>query len=110
MSFDVVIRGGTVYDGTGSPGAMTDVAIAGDNIASIGSIDDAACASAGTVIDATGLAVAPGFINMLSHSYVSMVQDPRSLSELTQGVTTQLMGEATSDQRDRARESYARRR
>ncbi|MEN3273220.1 MAG: N-acyl-D-amino-acid deacylase [Actinomycetota bacterium] len=96
MTFDVVIRGGTVYDGTGSPGVTADVAIAGDSIASVGSIDDAACASAGTVIDATGLAVAPGFINMLSHSYVSMVQDPRSLSELTQGVTTQLMGEATS--------------
>lgn len=96
MTFDVVIRGGTVYDGTGSVGVRTDLAIAGDAIARVGSVDDDECATAGTVIDAAGLAVAPGFINVLSHSYVSLVQDPRSLGELTQGVTTQLMGEGTS--------------
>ena len=96
MSFDVVIRGGTVYDGTGAPGAVADVAIAGDTIARIGSLDEADVAEAGTVIGAEGKAVAPGFINMLSHSYVSMLSDPRSMSELKQGVTTQLMGEGWS--------------
>lgn len=96
MSFDVVIRGGTVYDGTGSPGVVADVAIAGDAIVRIGGVSEAEIASAGTVIDAAGLAVAPGFINLLSHSYISIVRDPRSLGELTQGVTTQLMGEGFS--------------
>lgn len=96
MAFDVVIRGGIVYDGTGTPGIPADVAIAGDAIARIGTLDEADFASAGSVVDATGLAVAPGFINVLSHSYISMVQDPRSLGELLQGVTTQLMGEGTS--------------
>lgn len=91
-----MIRGGTVYDGTGAPGIAADVAIAADKIARVGTLDEAEVASAGTVVDATGLAVAPGFINVLSHSYVSMVQDPRSLGELVQGVTTQLMGEGTS--------------
>ena len=96
MGFDVVIRGGTVYDGSGAPGVGADVAIAGDAIARVGTIDEADVAAAGTVVDATGLAVAPGFVNVLSHSYISMVQDPRSLGELVQGVTTQLMGEGTS--------------
>lgn len=96
MSFDVVIKGGTVYDGTGSPGIAADVAIAGDTVARIGVVDEADIAEAGAVIDATGMAVAPGFINMLSHSYMSLLKDPRSLSELKQGVTTQLMGEGWS--------------
>lgn len=96
MSFDAVIRGGTVYDGTGAPGVAGDVAIAGDAIARIGALDEADVAEAGTVIDATGKAVAPGFINMLSHSYMSILSDPRSMSELKQGVTTQFMGEGWS--------------
>lgn len=96
MGYDVVIRGGTVYDGTGAPGVRGDVAIAGDVIARVGGLDDADVASAGTVVDATGLAVAPGFINVLSHSYVSMIKDPRTMSELVQGVTTQLIGEGSS--------------
>src|SRR5438132_1670537 len=96
MTFDVVIRNGTVYDGTGAAGIVTDVAMAGDAIARVGPVDDADVAEAGTVIDATGLAVAPGFINMLSHSYFSILDDPRSMSELVQGVTTQLFGEGHS--------------
>jgi len=91
VNADVVIRGGTVYDGTGAPGTRADVAIVGDTIATVGAV-----AAAGTVIDATGLAVAPGFINVLSHSYVTLIQDPRSMGELVQGVTTQLMGEGQS--------------
>lgn len=96
MSFDAIIKGGTVYDGTGSPGVVADVAIAGDTIAQIGNLDDTDVAEAGQVIDATGMAVAPGFINMLSHSYMSILSDPRSMSELVQGVTTQFMGEGWS--------------
>ena len=96
MSYDVVIRGGSVYDGTGAEPAATDVAIAGDTIAHIGPLANDDVAAAGTVVDATGLAVAPGFINVLSHSYLSMIKDPRSMGELVQGVTTQLFGEGFS--------------
>jgi N-acyl-D-amino-acid deacylase len=90
---DVIVRGGTVYDGSGAPPHVADVGVAGDRIASIGPLAEA---RAGTVIDAAGMAVAPGFINMLSHSYHTMLHDPRSLSELTQGVTTQVFGEGYS--------------
>src|SRR6185503_16736126 len=89
-SFDVIIKGGTVYDGSGRPPRRADVGIKGDRIAAIGNLSRA---SATTVVDAKGLAVAPGFINMLSHSESSLIVDPRSLSELKQGVTTQIFGE-----------------
>ena len=83
--FDVIIKGGAVYDGTGGEGRVTDIAIRGDRIAGIG---DLAKATATTRIDARGLAVAPGFINMLSWSTESLIQDGRSQSEIRQGVTT----------------------
>jgi N-acyl-D-amino-acid deacylase len=70
-----------------------DVAIGGDRIAKIGGLDSARAA---TEIDARGMAVAPGFVNMLSHSYVSILQDGRSLGELKQGVTLQIFGEGNS--------------
>jgi N-acyl-D-amino-acid deacylase len=82
-----------VYDGSGGEPYAATIAVRGDRIAAIGPLDGA---RAGTVIDATRLAVAPGFINMLSHSYHSMLHDRRSLSELTQGVTTQVFGEGHS--------------
>src|SRR6184192_1157505 len=91
--FDIVIKGGTVYDGTGGEGHVTDVAIRGDRIAGVG---DFARASAKKTIDARGLAVAPGFINMLSWSNESLIQDGRSQSEIRQGVTTEIMGEGES--------------
>jgi N-acyl-D-amino-acid deacylase len=91
--FDVIIRGGTVYDGTGAEPRQADVAIRGDRIAGVG---DFKSAKAKTVIDAKGLAVAPGFINMLSWSTESLIQDGRSQSELRQGVTTEIMGEGES--------------
>jgi N-acyl-D-amino-acid deacylase len=91
--FDVIIRGGTVYDGTGTEPQGADVAIRGDRIAGIG---DFKAAKAKTVIDAKGLAVAPGFINMLSWSTESLIQDGRSQSEIRQGVTTEIMGEGES--------------
>jgi N-acyl-D-amino-acid deacylase len=90
---DVIIKGGTVYDGTGAEGRVTDIAIRGDRIAGIG---DLANATAKTTIDARGLAVAPGFINMLSWSTESLIQDGRSQSEIRQGVTTEIMGEGNS--------------
>ena len=91
--YDVIIRGGTVYDGSGRPPVRADVAIGGDKVAKIGKLKPS---DAKTVVDATGLAVAPGFINMLSWSTESMLVDPRSLGELKQGVTTQIMGEGWS--------------
>ncbi len=90
---DVVIRGGTVHDGTGAPGRRADVGIQGDRIAGIG---DLAALPATTTIDATGLAVAPGFINMLSWSTESLLIDGRSQGELREGVTTQIFGEGSS--------------
>jgi N-acyl-D-amino-acid deacylase len=93
QQFDVVIRGGTVYDGTGGAGRQLDVAIRGDRIAGIG---DFRSAPAATIIDASGLAVAPGFINMLSWSTESLLVDGRSQGEIRQGVTTQIFGEGGS--------------
>jgi len=91
-SFDVLIKGGTVYDGTGQAPRRVDVGIRGDRIVTIGNLQRA---SAKSVIDATGLAVTPGFINMLSHSEVSLIADGRSMGELKQGVTTQIFGESS---------------
>src|SRR2546430_1177774 len=91
--FDIVIKGGTVYDGSGGRGHVADVAIRGDRIAGVG---DFAKASAKKIVDARGLAVAPGFINMLSWSNESLIQDGRSQSEIRQGVTTEIMGEGES--------------
>jgi len=91
-SFDVLIKGGTVYDGTGQAPRRVDVGIRGDRIVTIGTLQRA---SAKSVIDATGLAVTPGFINMLSHSEVSLIADGRSMGELKQGVTTQIFGESS---------------
>jgi N-acyl-D-amino-acid deacylase len=91
-SFDVLIKGGMVYDGTGQTPRRADVGIRGDRIVAIGDLQRA---SAKSVIDATGLAVTPGFINMLSHSEVSLIADGRSMGELKQGVTTQIFGESS---------------
>jgi N-acyl-D-amino-acid deacylase len=91
--FDVIIKDGTVYDGTGAEAKQADVAIRGDRIVGIG---DFKAAKAKTMINAKGLAVAPGFINMLSWSTVSLIQDGRSQSEIRQGVTTEIMGEGES--------------
>ncbi len=90
QSFDIIIKGGTVYDGSGAPPVKADIGIRGDRIAMVGNLSRA---TAPTIVDAGGLAVAPGFINMLAHSESSLIVDPRSLSELKQGVTTQIFGE-----------------
>ena len=91
--FDVVIRNGSVYDGTGDAPKDVDVAIRGDRIAGLG---DFKTAKAKRIVDVKGLAVAPGFINMLSWSTESLIEDGRSQSELRQGVTTEIMGEGLS--------------
>ena len=91
--FDVLIAGGEVHDGTGGEPVRADVGVIGDRVAVVGRDLGA---EAGAVIDAAGKAVCPGFINILSHSYFSILHDPRSLGELTQGVTTEVFGEGTS--------------
>ncbi|MGH9873089.1 MAG: N-acyl-D-amino-acid deacylase family protein, partial [Pyrinomonadaceae bacterium] len=88
--FDVLIKDGMVYDGTGRAPRRVDVAIKGDRIVAIGNLRSA---RARNVVDARGLAVAPGFINMLSHSEVSLIKDGRSMGEIKQGITTQIFGE-----------------
>src|SRR6187200_63665 len=91
--YDVVLRGGTIYDGSGKPGVVGDVAIKGDAIAAIG---DLANAKAKAEIDVKGLAVSPGFINMMCWSNESLIEDGRSQSDIRQGVTLEVMGEGTS--------------
>jgi N-acyl-D-amino-acid deacylase len=91
--YDVIIRRGLVYDGIGAPGVRADVGIRGDRLAAIG---DLGSASAVLDVNAEGLAVAPGFINMLSWSTESLIADGRSLGEIRQGVTLEIFGEGTS--------------
>ena len=92
--FDLVIEGGTVYDGTGADPVIADIGIVADSIVAIGDLDDR---SAATRVDATGLAVAPGFINMLSWADETVIQDGRGLSDLMQGVTLEVFGEGWSN-------------
>jgi N-acyl-D-amino-acid deacylase len=93
QAYDVIIKGGMVYDGSGGKPVRTDIGIKGDKIFKIG---DLSGAKATSMVDASGMAIAPGFINMLSWSTESLIIDPRSLGELKQGVTTQIMGEGNS--------------
>ncbi len=91
--YDVVIRGGTIYDGSGNPGFVGDIAVDGQYILAIG----APGTLAGELeIDATGLAVAPGFINMLSWAVESLIVDGRSQADIRQGVTLEVVGEGFS--------------
>ncbi|MFN7331039.1 MAG: D-aminoacylase, partial [Bacteroidota bacterium] len=82
QKFDVIIRGGTVYDGSGKEGVVTDVGINGDTVAFIG---DLSGAEGKKEIDAKGLAVAPGFINMLSWAVESWMIDGNSQADIRQG-------------------------
>jgi N-acyl-D-amino-acid deacylase len=91
--FDVLIKNGAIYDGAGATSIKADVGIKGDRIVAIGDLKNA---TARTIIDARGLAVAPGFINMLSWASTSLIADYRSQSEIRQGVTTEIFGEGTS--------------
>ena len=91
--YDTLIKGGTVYDGFGGAPYGADVGIRGDKVAAIG---DLSGAEADTVIDASGKAVSPGFINMLSWAVTSLLHDGRALSDLKQGVTLEVFGEGSS--------------
>ena len=88
--YDTVIRGGMLYDGSGGPPVRGDVAIRADTIAAVGDLGDA---RGRTEIDAAGMAVAPGFINMLSWATESLIEDGRSQSDIRQGVTLEVFGE-----------------
>ncbi len=91
--YDILLRNGTIYDGSGAQPLRGDLAIQGDKIADVGSLGRA---SAAQVIDLDGLAVAPGFINMLSWATESLIADGRSISDIKQGVTLEVLGEGTS--------------
>ena len=89
-SYDTIIRHGTVYDGTGKPGVVADVGLLGDSIAAVG---DLASAKTTHEIEARGMAVTPGFINMMDHSEDALIADGHAQSAIRQGVTLGVMGE-----------------
>jgi N-acyl-D-amino-acid deacylase len=91
--YDIVFAGGTVIDGTGAARRQADVAVSGDRIAAIG---DLRAATARRIVDARGLVVAPGFIDMLGWSEFNILVDNRGVSKVTQGVTTEITGEGWS--------------
>ncbi len=92
-TYDVIIKNGKIIDGSGNPWASGDLAIRGDRIAAIGKLNGA---TAQRVIDASGLLVSPGFIDMLGQSEEALLIDNRSLSKLSQGITTEITGEGQS--------------
>jgi N-acyl-D-amino-acid deacylase len=91
--YDLLIRNGTIYDGSGGPPMTGDIAINGETIAAIGPLRNA---RGKAELDAQGLAVAPGFINMLSWANRSLLEDGRSQSDIRQGVTLEILGEGSS--------------
>lgn len=91
--YDILITGGTIVDGTGAPGRRADLGIRGERIAAIGELGGR---TAGRSIDAMGLVVAPGFIDMLGWSQFTILVDNRGVSKVTQGVTTEITGEGWS--------------
>jgi N-acyl-D-amino-acid deacylase len=93
LEVDLVLRGGTVYDGSGAPPVVADVAIQGDSIVAVG---DVGGFRAARELDVTGRAVAPGFINMLSWATETLIEDGRGLSDIVQGVTLEVFGEGMS--------------
>lgn len=92
-SLDVLIRGARVVDGTGNPWFFADLALSGERILAIAPRGQIAPETAREVVDATGMVVSPGFIDILSHSHTPLMYDARDLSKITQGVTTEIMGE-----------------
>ena len=92
-AYDVIIKGGRIIDGSGNPWVSGDIGIRGDRIAKIGNLEGA---SAKHVVDAHNLVVAPGFIDMLGQSEMALLIDNRSLSKLSQGITSEITGEGGS--------------
>ncbi len=93
-TLDVLITGARVVDGTGNPWFYGDVGLVGDRIGAVTVVGGIERTAARQVVDGTGLVVCPGFIDIQSHSIVPFLSDRRSLSKVTQGVTTEIMGEA----------------
>jgi N-acyl-D-amino-acid deacylase len=93
IKFDTIVRNGIIYDGTGNKPYQGDVGINADTIAAIGDLHNA---KATTDIDAKGMAVSPGFIDVQSQSMVSLIQDGRSMAAIKQGVTLEVFGEGES--------------
>jgi N-acyl-D-amino-acid deacylase len=93
-SYDIILRNGTVYNGTGTAPVKADIAISGDTIAAIGNLKTA---TAQQDINVEGMAIAPGFINMLSWANESLIEDGRSQGDIRQGVTLEVFGEGVSD-------------
>lgn len=91
--YDLIIKNGQILDGSGEPSYVGDLAINADTIAAVGDLSND---TADTLINAEGIAVSPGFINMLSWANVTLLHDGRSLSDLSQGVTLEVMGEGSS--------------
>lgn len=91
--YDILIQGGTVYNGLGGAPFVADIGVSADTIAGIG---DLASSSAEVIVDATGLAVSPGFINMLSWAPSTLIEDGKSQSDIRQGVTLEVFGEGWS--------------
>ncbi len=91
-AYDLIIRGGTLYDGSGDSPVIGDVGIKGDRIVAVGTVEGTATRE----VQAKGMAVAPGFINMLSWATESLIADPKSQSDIRQGVTLEVMGEGWS--------------
>ncbi len=105
--YDTIIRNGMVYDGTGAPPFVADIAIDGERVSAIGNLDQD---SADVLIDADGLAVAPGFFNLLSHAHLSLLSDGRAMSDVLQGVTFEVLSETSlSPLSDATAELYSKR-
>ena len=92
-TYDIIIRNGSIADGSGFPAYMGDIGIMSDTIAAIGNLGKA---RGKTEIDASGMTVAPGFVNMLSWSVESLIEDGRSMGDIVQGVTLEVLGEGDS--------------
>ncbi|WOJ95897.1 D-aminoacylase [Congregibacter brevis] len=90
--YDVIVRNGTIYDGSGGAAYEADIGVEGDRIAFIGELDGQ---SAGIEINAEGRAVAPGFFNLLSHAHTSLIDDGRAMSDVLQGVTFEVLSEVS---------------
>src|SRR5215469_3999472 len=93
QDFDLLIRGGTIADGTGNPTFVGDVGIRGGKIAAMGRL---AGRTAARTLDASGLTVSPGFIDIHNHSDFTIVQDGNAQSMIRQGVTSMILGEGGS--------------
>src|ERR1700730_6116347 len=92
-NIDILIRGAKVVDGTGNPWYHADIAISGDRVLEIAPPGRIPAEAAREVVEAEGMVICPGFIDILSHSHIPLMHDPRALSKITQGVTTEIMGE-----------------